>query len=38
MPLEFVPLDQCVFCNANGSVLVALIASKLLIDPRMCVS
>ena len=38
MTLEFVPLDECVFCDTDGAVLVALIASKLLIDPRMSVS
>jgi len=38
MPLEFVPLDQGMLGNADGSVLVALVSPKLLINPRMCVS
>jgi len=38
MPFEFVPLDQCVFGNPNGSVLVALVSPKLLVNPRMSVS
>ena len=38
MPLEFVPLDQGMFGNPNGAVLVALVSPKLLINPRMCVS
>jgi len=37
VPLEFVPLDQCVFGNPDGSVLVALVSPKLLVNPRMCV-
>jgi len=38
MPLELVPLDQCMFGNPDGSVLVALIPPKLLVNPRMCIS
>ena len=38
MPFEFMPLDQCVFSNPDGSVLVRLIPSELLVYPRMCVS
>ena len=38
MPLELVPLDQCMFGNPNGSVLVALVSPKLLVNPRMSVS
>lgn len=38
MPLEFVPLDQGMLGNPDGAVLVRLIASKLLVYPRMSVS
>ena len=37
MTLEFVPFYKRVFCNPDGSVLVRLVASKLLVDPRMSV-
>ena len=37
MPLEFVPLDQCMFGNPDGAVLGGLIPPKLLVNPRMCV-
>ena len=37
MPLELVPLDKCVFGNPDGSVLVALVSPKLLVNPRMCI-
>jgi len=37
MPFEFVPLDQGMFGNPDGSVLVALIPPKLLVNPRMCI-
>ena len=35
MPLEFMPLDQGMLGNPDGSVLVALVASELLVDPWM---
>ena len=38
MSLEFVPFYESVFCNPDGAVLVRLIASKLLVNPRMSVS
>ena len=38
MPLQFVPLDQGVLGNPDGSVLVRLIPPELLVNPRMCVS
>lgn len=38
MSFEFVPFYECVFCYPDGAVLVALIASELLIDPRMSIS
>jgi len=37
VPLEFVPLDQRMFGNPDGSVLIALVSPKLLVNPRMCV-
>ena len=37
MPLQFVPLDQGMFGNPDGAVLVRLIPPKLLVNPRMCV-
>ena len=38
MPLQLVPLDQGMLGNADGSVLVALVASELLVNPRMSIS
>ena len=37
MTLEFVPFYKRVFSNADGSILVRLVASEFLVDPRMCV-
>ena len=38
MPLQFVPFYERVFSNPDGAVLVRLIASKLLVNPRMSIS
>ena len=38
MTLQLVPLDQGMLGNPDGSVLVALVASKLLIYPRVSIS
>ena len=38
MPLEFVPFYKSVFGNPDGSVLVRLITSKLLVYPRVSIS